>query len=368
MSADNELFDCHSLTTERLMGVLQCVRPTQRFWFRKLFRDAIAFDTEIISFPRVYQNEYHQLIPFVCPCDQAPVMDTNTDPMEMMAFKPPYVKAKAIVNVCEPFQKTVGEFCETQFTEEQRYRMKVAEVTRMLEEALQQREEQMMADALVHGKYIVEGELYPKTLIDFKRCDEHENLCFDWNKESCTIYDDLQDVIDMIFCKSGAQLDTIVLGTEACKALKKNKQFIELLKCEREIGRTLIDQNLDISMTPDCTGPIRGWRFEGNIGCLNIWCSNQTYDACDEMGCKVKVPYIPPDAIIGFASGSADCGIGATRLYGAIRDISSLRATDRFMKSWIQEDPSSLCIMIQSAPMPVIINANASFSGVVKSK
>lgn len=365
---DEDIYNCQNLTTERLQGLLSCVRPNDQFFFRNIFRDAISFDTEIISFPRVYGSENAQLIPFVCPCDQAPILDVTNDSMEMLSFKPPYVKGKAIVNVCEPFQKTVGEFCETEFTEEQRFRMKVAEVTRALELSLQQREEQMMAEAFVYGKYIVESDLYPKTLIDFKRNPEHENICFDWNKESCTIYDDLQDIIDMVFCNSNAQIDNIMLGVDACRALKRNKHFIELLKCEREIGRSLIDQNIDISLTPDCNGPIRGVRREGNIGCLTIWCSNQSYEACDENGMRVKVPFIPRDAIIGWASGPADCGIGATRLYGAIRDINSLRATDRFIKSWVQEDPSSLCIMLQSAPMPVIINPNASFSGTVKFK
>ena len=66
------------------------------------------------------------------------------------------------------------------------------------------------------------------------------------------------------------------------------------------------------------------------------------FDGTDE------TPLMPVDKVL-LGSSSAK-----TRLaFGAIRDLGALMATEIFVKSWEQQDPSVRFVLMQSAPLPI---------------
>ena len=59
-------------------------------------------------------------------------------------------------------------------------------------------------------------------------------------------------------------------------------------------------------------------------------------------------------------------GIEGHACYGAIMDLESLQAVERFPKMWEEKDPSVAMLMTQSAPLPVPARVEASFCATVR--
>lgn len=356
MTDFNEL--CQDLSTRRLAGLLECVRAETSFFCDVLFRDTLTFDTETIQWDRVYEDD--TMAPFVCPCVQAPNIGGGRS-WDSVLFAPAYVKYKTTINCCEALPRGPGEACWGDLTAKERFEAHVARELARHDKALTLREEWMAAKAIVDGHYTVEGEQYKAAKVDFKR-----ESCLTWSlkgdqvwgKGSCDALGSLQSAYDKVFCESNAQITDVLMSPATCLKFKQSDDV--KTDCCTGSNPFLDTSGALADLTPRTDMNVAGARVEFIIGGVRFWCVNAYHTVCHADGSKTKENYIPDGKVIGLALGQ-DCGIQPIKLYGAIQDCGSLVAERRYTKTWEQPDPSAFFIMTQSAPLPVLLNPNASF-------
>ena len=309
----------------------------------------------------VYKD--HKMAPHCCPCDEAPLISAGS--FGAISAEPSYVKAKTVVDACKPPARLNSSMPWMRIPEGQRVAQKIIEDTRLLEGAVQLREEYMMAEILQRGKYTVtawdqvENKTVEKGTVDFKRLDHLSNGCFEWgNKDSCTVLADMRKCAREVACESNAVIDTWLMGWRAHDAFMSNPEVLDAMKCNANQPSRLFDMDLDF--TP--RNYFGSTTYEGRVGQMDIWCSSDFWNCNGE-----KKYFIDPDAVIGLSlNQAADVGMGATRLYGAIKIHDVLEPMERHLESWKTIDPSKRYEKIESAPMPILTNANGTVYKTVK--
>ena len=114
----------------------------------------------------------------------------------------------------------------------------------------------------------------------------------------------------------------------------------------------------DVDLAGAVTGGVgREAKILGTIGEFVIIQYQQIYT--DDAGNVYKM--MPPNTVIM----GDPIGCQGTRAYGAIIDDEALVALPRFPKTWKQQDPSVRMCMTQSAPLPLLGWADATFSATV---
>lgn len=349
---------CQDLSTNTFVEVLECVRDNTSFFCDQIFNRVITFDTETIQWDHVYSDM--AMAPWVCPCVQAPNMPYANN-WDSQLFKPAYIKIKSTMECCKPLPTGPGERCWGDLSLQERYERHAAEMTRRQDQSITRREEYTAAQALIHAKYDVEGELYPKATVDFKRSPNLEwklTGAQKWGKESCDALGTLQCAYDKVFCESNAQITDVMMSPATCLKLKQSQDIADCIKNDN-VGRVLSFSGPLGDQTP--RPPSTRARLEFNIGGVNFWCVNEWYETCDEKGRKCRTPFIPDGKVVGMDLSGSPCSLQPIKLYGAIMDCDVLQPLQRYTKSWTQHDPSARFLMTQSAPLPVVLNANASF-------
>lgn len=347
-------------TTTQLGGILDCTRVTRNFLCEVIFGRTMEFDTESIFWDRVYDDM--DMAPAVCPCVQAPLIGA-TQEFDRTFFSPAYVKIKHILNACDPLPMMPGERPWGDLSPEERFDVAMARLLAKHDRMISAREEYWAAKVLLDAEYDVEGDLYPKANVNFKR-----DPCLtwklsgdqQWGKGSKCGMETLDDAYDKMACTGeGSPVTThLVMNSTTCRKMKQDEEIRECLKTER--GNALIDvQGFDITPVPR---PIGGARLAFTIGGVQVWCVDTFYYGRDpKTGKKVKQKYFPDGSVVGLALGNDDCDLQPMKLYGAIKDCEMMRAADRYTTMWKINDPSAKVVMTQSSPLPIVLNANASF-------
>jgi hypothetical protein len=343
-------------TTRELRGILDCSRDDNNFICDVLFRDVIEFESEEIIWDRVGYDDI-DMAPMVCPCVQAPLVGA-TQNFDRMTFSPAYSKFKSIFNACRPLQFEPGERCWGEFTLLERRDLWMARTLRQHDRMLNKREEFMAIEALKHGRVTVEGPLYPKVEIDLKREANLDGAAkTKWSKDSCQAMDDLQEWADEVSCtaEGSPSINVWLMNSKTCRKLKSDQQ---LLECLKSAGRTDLIQQTGFDLTPRAR-KINGARLDFTIGQFQIWCVDTFYWVKDSKGNRHKKFFFDDGEVVGLAAGNEDCDARPIKLYGAIMDCDVLAAQRRYTKMWKINDPSAEVIMTQSAPLPVLLNPNA---------
>lgn len=353
-------------TTRTLGGILNCARPeSDSFFCGTIFNRALTFDSEEIYWDRVYDTDQGAMAPFVCPCVQAPNIAVS-QLQDTIAFTPAYIKIKSTINACKPLPMRVGERCWGDLTQRERFTLHLADHLVKHERMIERREEWMAASAIVYGKYIVEGELYKAQLVDFCR---DEKLTYTvkesqkWTKESCEGLQALQEAYDLMFCIGDCETTDVMMNQYTWDKFKKTGDVKEHFRaCCAGVPGAALGGVTPLTYEPRPQGSnLRGARLVWQMGGVNFWVVNNFYWCVDKNGQRHKVSYIPDGKVVGLGLGADDCCLNPIKLYGAIQDCQVLQPLQRYQKTWEQEDPSACFVMTQSAPLPVVLNPNASF-------
>ena len=342
-----------------LLGVLDRVRPRDNFVRNVLYNREMPLTAENAELDVLYEDHIMPA-PFVKPCDPARLID-NRRKFGTVKAKPSYIKAMDKIEYCTPPKRYAGWRPWSSLSTAERKRREYEDKVRMLELSAQMSETQMIWQQLRTGKMTysaidVDGTTpIAKYEMDFKRNPILGKFKFKWDKEAECIGQDLQSVYDTVECEGGAPITIMLAGHKACAALRWNKDFRDSVKCARESGYLPL-ADIDLDFTPRSGRRVGQTSFEGQIGNVDLWCSKEHY-TCPKTGKKKN--YLGDNEILFIGRSNDDFDAGFTRMYGEIMICDVFVPMERHIESWKERNPSKEYIKLESAPLPMMWNANS---------
>lgn len=336
--------------TSQLLGVLRdnsVMEPPSNYWLTLCFGRTINFTDEYVDFSKI--SGTRKLAPLVVPTAQGRPIYSNAE--RLLRVKPAYVKPKDPVTATRVIQRAAGFgelSTQTEMTPQQRYNMIVADIMKEHRRAIERRWEWLAAQAIIYGKVILEGEDYPRTLVDFGRDPAHDIVLTSgnrWGDAGVSIIRQIESWKDMARrAKFGGPISRVTIGSAAWAVMREDEEIRELLKLDLRPYNNGVDINLGIREGLDV-------EYVGNLsGTTPVYVYSDYYNDTD----NTVVPFMDPRDVV--LTGSNVQGV---RCFGAIQDVkANFQALEIFPKMWSQEDPSATFIMNQSAPLMVPVNPN----------
>lgn len=297
--------------------------------------------------------EDRRLAPFVAPNVQGRVMADQGH--SVSSFKPAYIKVKSVIDPTKAIPRMPGEPILGNLSLEQRFDAHVAAAIRRHDEAIDRRIDWMAAQAVINGSVLITGEDYPSVTVDFKRDASLVTALgagARWNEETANPMADISLQRKNAFTRGRAPVSKMVFGLDAWDAFSSRADIRELL------DKTKGGSNSEFNRTGLQSG--EPYEYQGKIGGPNgggqieLWTYSNTYVDPEDGATK---DFLNPKWVVGVGA-----NIQGVRAYGAIMDKKAgLKAMPKFPKMWESEDPSATFVMTQSAPLPVLGNANDTF-------
>lgn len=330
-------------TTHELLPMLRIQRDPDPFFLNNFFGQQINFETEWIDFDRV--DEGRRLAPFVAPTVQGkPIVK---DGYTTKRFKPAYVKPKGVIDPSQLLNRRAGEGYTGEMSIAERRDAVIVDMMRKFRNQIIRRWEWMAAQAVLYGSVTVSGENYPTVTVNFGRDINLTSTLTGtaaWTNTASTPQENLETMIRRMRDLSGYGTDSVVMGTAAWAAYSKHASTKDLLETRRGSTSTA-------ELGPGLGQP---FTYKGQIGDLGIWVYSDKYE--NDSG--VQTDYMDPRDVFGVSA----AGFQGHRCFGAILDKrAGYRALEIFPKIYEQEDPSAEFLLLQSAPLMVPKEPNASF-------
>jgi hypothetical protein len=334
--------------TATLLEVSRHIKTITPFWL-SFFPRVITFNTPEIFFDKVDQD-YRRLAPLVVPNVQGRNMTVGG--YSSLSFAPAYVKPKHAVDVNMVIERRAGEALGAgSLSLPQRRDAAIAEILRIHDVLLTNRNEWLAARALIDGSVTLSGEDYPSTTVSFQR---HASLSYAllttarWTETTGTPMTDIMTARVNANSRSGARISNIVFGGDAWGYFEARVDVKALM--DRNYGGLSgeVQRMRDGYEGVEYMGSISGHMGGGR---LQLWVDTSKY--VDEAGSEQF--FLNQKTVVGMAD------IEGAQCFGAIKDLDSLMPVQKFTKMWKQEDPSAEFILTQSAPLMVPKRPNASF-------
>lgn len=207
---------------------------------------------------------------------------------------------------------------------------------RELAEQVQRTIEKYAADALVNGKIQLKNATGGNVgaEIDFGLKDTHN--IYSVKSDFVTKVEDGSSIIN---ADSGLVATDLVMGKAFGRDFRADTKVQKLLDVRNYVGGNLAE-DLKIS---------NGARFLGYFGNIRIWAYDEIYDTADG-----RAPIIPDNKALLLSD-----QMRATIHYGLINDVQGGRfASKMFSKTFEIDDPSEQVLVVKSAPLPVVEQAD----------
>lgn len=338
-------------TTTALLGIVNSLIRPNRWILDKFFPNLVTFDTAEVTFD--IELRRRRVAAFAAPMSEGRVVleqgyDTQT-------FSPAYIKEITPLTPLTSFKRAIGETIGGgELTPMQRQELRIVQILADQTDAIIRRKVLMGVEALVHGRNTVEGEGYPRKVVQFRRS---AGLKLDlagsdkWSEPGSNPVADLQRWMHLVHKTEGAVVTDAVLDPDAFEAAWTNEEF----------RKALDNRNMIVSADGIQVGPTLsedGVTFKGMIGSLAVWVYSDYYE---DPVTKAVLPFLDSGRVL-----LASAQVEGSQLQGAIIDEdANLQAFEFFPKSWPQPNPSLRMIMTQSAPLVVPKRPNATFSAKV---
>lgn len=337
----------NEFTTHDLLQLVRVNRDPDPFFLNNFFGQQINFETEWIDFDRV--DEGRRLAPFVAPTAQGKPI--AKDGFTTRRFKPAYVKPKGIIDPSQLMNRRAGEAYTGSMSPSERRDAMIVDMVRKFRNQIVRRWEWMAAQAVLYSSVTVAGDNYPTVTVNFNRnasLTATKTGTAAWTNSASTPQEDLEGMIRTMRDLSGYGTDSVVMGTAAWAAYSKHASTKELLGVPGGIHRG--------SQSTAELGPGLGlpYTYKGQIGDLGIWVYSDKYE--NDSG--VQTDFMDPRDVFGVSA----AGFMGHRCFGAIMDKrAGYQALEIFTKIYEQEDPSAEFLLMQSAPLMVPKQPDASF-------
>jgi hypothetical protein len=333
--------------TATLLGTLRQLAPVNTYWLDLCFPRTITFDDEYIDFSKI--EDRRVIAPLVVPTAQGKPIYGEGE--KLMRVKPAYIKPKDAVSAARMLPRAggLGELLSaTPMAPQQRYNAIIADILRVHANAIIRRWEWMAAEAIQKGTVTLEGDAYPKTLVDFERASGHTITLGNaarWGDAGVSIMDNVETwrktVRDASF---GGPTDRLTIGSDVWAVMRADEAILDKMKIDQRVYNNGLNLNLGIREGLDA-------EYVGTLsGTLQVWVYSDYYQ--DTNGANVPLMNSKDVVLTG-------PNVQGVKAFGAILDkAASMNAMAMFPKMWDEQDPSATYVMTQSAPLMVPVNPN----------
>lgn len=266
---------------------------------------------------------------------------------ETRVIRPGYVKPKHEINYDQVVDRLPGED-PAKLNDPAYRRLRIlTDNLKQEEQAIVQVEEMQAVNAVLYGKYSMEGPQFETIEVDFGRSKENniiQTTDKKWSAQDRDTFDPTFD-IDMYCDQASGLINIAVMDGKVWRLLNSFKLFREKLDSRRGSASELETAVKDLGAVVS---------FKGYYGDLAILVSKSAY--VDKDGTEKR--YMPEGTMV--LGNTASEGI---RCYGAIQDSQALAegivAATRYPKHWVTVgDPSNEYTMTQSSPLMVLPDPN----------
>ena len=336
--------------TRTMLAALDQRQGPTTFLLRTFFLGEEVFGTKAVDIEIIKGKQ--RLAPFVAPVVAGKLMEKEG--RSIKTFEPPYVKPLKTLSPADLVPPSAGE---TIYSGNKNHNQRLIEKTgKLLAEAdddITRREEWMASQALFTGAVVVQGDGVD-TSVDFQMSDTHKITLTGTDLWTDTTNSDpgqdVRDWAELNAKDSGVVSGIAVGGTDAMGA------FINHPKITAKLDNKNIEQGkIDPKLLPE------GVTFLGTYRDIGVNIDLYTYQAwyVDDDGNTQA--YVPTNKFLLGSTAAKN-----KRLYGMIQDLKAGNfAVRRFPKSWEKDDPSLRYILVQSAPLPALLQPDAFVSATV---
>lgn len=341
-------------TSKELAAIIDERGPMESFFQARWFSNTIFSEKDEVVFD-IIDDDDESMADFVACCVPGNVVKDRNQ-FRRASFTPPRMAPKSMVNPCT--EKNVvypGEINGGEFTDDEKLRRATARISGRHQKLISKRIEWMAAKAVIDGQYWVRGDHVESTLVDFGRDADHTVTLAGnalWTDVASTPVEDLENWGTTMFqAKGGSKLADVLMGRTAYNAFRKHQDVKDLL--DKDVRDC--DESNCVTQGPAIVDE-KSVTLVGRISGVNIWLYKSYYT--DENG--VKQNFLQDNEVVLVGE-----GLKGYTIYGAISDLEQMGAVRLFQKTWTEPDPSGMCLLSQSRPMPVIVRPNSSFKATV---
>ncbi|MFT8463139.1 major capsid protein [Acetobacter persici] len=297
-------------------------------------------------------NGKRRMAPFCSPLVEGKLVESRQ--WQTNLFKPAYIKDWRNPDLLKPVRRAIGERLMGAMSPAERLDANLAWEMADQVDMINRRLEWMAASALVNGSVTIVGDGYPNPIVvDFQR-DPALKIALtgaaQWGQTGIYPSDYLLSWATTVLQKSGAAPTDVILTNSPFNALKSDMKFLNsVIWAGERTGGSSVDLGGRVQ-----TGRI----FMGKWGQFNIWLYNDWY--VDPVTDKEE-PMIPDGTIV--MSGP---GLEGTRAFGLILDPAFAYGPLAYApKIWYNENPATINLLMQSAPIVIPSRVNACLSATV---
>lgn len=336
-------------STDTLLAIVRDLRVPASGLAARYFTSIATDESEEIHFD--VDNKPRRMSAFVSPVVQGKVVKSRG--YSTTTFKPAYIKDKRVFTPNRALKRAMGESLGGgDLTPAARMEILVAMDLLDQMEMVERRLEWMAAQILYNGSVTIEGDDYPKVVVDFGR---HADLTkvlgsgSKWGEANVKPLDDLQDWSTDMLQRSGVGIKDVIMTVDVWKVFRVDADVKD--RIDRRFAPAQLKQD---AMAQE------GLLWLGNVDGFDIW----TYAGwVVDPKTNAEGSLLPAGTVI--CTGSPET-VDGVRHYGAIQDHGSLVAEPYYAKSWLEEDPSVRYLLMQSAPLLVPYRVNATMRAKVK--
>ena len=341
---------------------MRLAAPTD-YWRKRFFGASHYSQNLTIDFGDI--SDIRAMAPFAQPTHMGKAI-VKEKGASVQRFQPAYIKLLDSVRPQDATTLTPEEILTGNRLDLQtRFDLRTAEVSRQHLDAIYRTYDWMCARAIIDGAVTVkyeqsQGLPNPEVTISFGRDANLTVTGLDWSSPSADILGYLGAWVTLgRKAKFGTIFTDIIVGTNVAPIFSKNTAIKALLSTQIR-GQEGTNFNLGVQSTGQWTNaPSYIGSIAGVAGNLNIWTySDQQMDDAGNM-----IDVLAPNDIVML--GGDPAGMMA---FGAIYDVKTIGGnirTDIFQKQYEEENPSSIQMLTQSAPLPIVRYPNRTFKATV---
>lgn len=326
-------------TTRQLLGYTEQKVKFNALFLNLFFRRTMTFKTQEVMLDKIKGKT--PIAAYVSPVVGGVVLHNRGG--ETRVIRPGYVKPKHEVTYDQVVERLPGE--DPAKLNDQAYRRLriLTDNLKQEEHAIVQVEEMQAVNAVLYGKYAMEGEQFDTVEVDFGRSAGNnitQAAGKKWSEQDRNNFDPTYD-IDMYCDQASGLINIAVMDGRVWRQLNSFKMFREKLDTRRGSASELETAVKDLGAVVS---------FKGYYGDLAILVCKTSY--VDKDGTEKR--YLPEGTMV--LGNTASEGI---RCYGAIQDQQALAEgiveAVRYPKHWITVgDPANEYTMTQSSPLMVL--------------
>lgn len=322
----------NAYTLNELAAMVRISKPASRFARSSFFNTTKVSGAEFVHFD--VKKGKRRVAPFVAPHVKGKVVEALG--YETKTIVPAYIKDLRVITPKNTATRAFGEALTGELSRQQRMDLLTAEALVDMQEMIDRRIELMCWEILRTGAVVIEGDDYPIATLTFGRDSGLSAAA----SQAFGAYDDGEDPLLQI--KEMASLCKKLSGRYPRNLIMSQAAFDELT-LTATVQKKLDNRGVIGNQISTASNDEVGATFQGILDGFRLWTFEDWY--VDANGTEQSV--LPADEVLGVAD------VGGTVFFGAIEDIDAgLQPLPFFAKSWLDNDPSGLHLLGQSAPVP----------------